>query len=166
MTAAVRHGIDGACVALAIAQLGLVAFLHWYGFELSRFTEYQVLMLLLTVTGLIVGGLVSERQAAHVEAEAARLRLHELGAQAARTARLNMASGMAAALAHEINQPMTAARALARSVQELMRSPERDLGRVERNLTSMIEQIDHAGEVIKRMRELLRRGEPTSVRST
>ncbi len=158
--AAVRHGIDGACAALAISQLGLVAFLHWHGFELSRFTEYQVLMLVLTVTGLIVGGLVSERQAAGAEAEAARLRLHELGAEAARTARLNMASGMAAALAHEINQPMTAARALARSVQELMRAPAGDLVRAERNLTSMIEQIDHAGEVIKRMREFLRRGEP------
>ncbi|CAN0506848.1 unnamed protein product, partial [Phaeothamnion confervicola] len=53
--AAVRHGIDGACAALAISQIGLVAFLHWHGFELSRFTEYQVLMLVLTLTGLIVG---------------------------------------------------------------------------------------------------------------
>lgn len=158
--AAVRHGIDGACTALTIAQLGLVAFLHWHGFELSRFTEYQVLMLVLTLTGLIVGGLISERQAAHIEAEVSRLRLLELEAQSARTARLNMASGMAAALAHEINQPMTAARALARSVQELMRAPERDVARVERNLSSMIEQIDHAGAVIKRMREFLRRGEP------
>lgn len=157
---AVRHGIDGACAALAISQLGLVAVLHWHGFDLSRFTEYQVLMLVLTLTGLIVGGLVSERQAAHVEAEEARLRLHELEAQAARTARLNMASGMAAALAHEINQPMTAARALARSVQELMRAPDQDIGRIERNLNSMIEQVDHAASVIKRMREFLRRGEP------
>jgi two-component system sensor kinase FixL len=158
--AAVRHGIDGACAALAISQLGLVAVLHWHGFELSRFTEYQVLMLVLTLTGLIVGGLVSERQAAHVEAEVARLRLHEMEAQSARAARLNMASGMAAALAHEISQPMTAARALARSVQELMRVPDRDAARIERNLTSMIEQVDHASEVIKRMREFLRRGVP------
>jgi signal transduction histidine kinase len=158
--AAVRHGIDGACIALAISQLGLVASLHWHGFELSRFTEYQVLMLVLTLTGLLVGGLVSERQAAHIDAEASRQRLLELEAQSARTARINMASGMAAALAHEINQPMTAARALGRSVQELMRSPKRDHGRIERNLSSMIEQIDHAGEVIKRMREFLRRGEP------
>lgn len=158
--AAVRHGFDGACVALAISQLGLVTFLHWHGFDLSRFTEYQLLMLVLTLTGLMVGSLVSERQSAHLEAEAARLRLLELEAQATRTARLNMASGMAAALAHEINQPMTAARALGRSVQELMRAPEHDLGRMERNISSMIEQIDHAGSVVKRMREFLRRGEP------
>lgn len=158
--AGVRHGIDGACAALAVTQLGLVAFLLYYGFELSRFTEYQVLMLVLTVTGLIVGGLVSERQAAHMQADVARQRLRELEGQAARTARLNMASGMAAALAHEVNQPMTAARALARSVQELMRTPERDTARIERNIGSMIEQIDHAGAVVKRMREFLRRGEP------
>jgi len=160
VVAAVRHGIDGACASLALSQLGLVAMLHWNGFELSRFTEYQVLMLVLTLTGLIVGGLVSERQAAHDEARIARLRLQELEEQAARTARFNMASGMAAALAHEINQPMTAARALARSVQELLRPPRHDDGRVERNLSSMIEQIDHAGAVVKRMRNFLRRGEP------
>jgi two-component system, LuxR family, sensor kinase FixL len=153
VVAAVRHGIDGACAALAIVQLGLVAFLHWHGFDLSRFTEYQVMMLALTVTGLIVGGLVSERVAA-------REQLLELEAQATRTARLNLASGMAAALAHEINQPMTAARALARSVQELMVIPGADTGRMQRNLSSMIDQIDHAAAVVKRMREFLRRGEP------
>lgn len=158
--AAVRHGIDGACAALALAQLGLVAFLHWHGFDLARFTEYQMLMLVLTLTGLVVGGLVSERQAADRAAEAARHRLQELEAKAARTARLNLASGMAAALSHEINQPMTAARALARSVQELMRMPDGDFARAQRNLTTMIEQIDHAGAVVSRMRDFLRRGEP------
>lgn len=158
--AAVRYGIDGACAALAVSQLGLVAFLHWHGFDLSRFTEYQMLMLVLTLTGLLVGGLVSERQSAHREAEATRQRLQELEAQSARQARLNLASDMAAALAHEINQPMTAARALARSVQELMRAPNGDQPRIERNVAGMIEQIDHAGAVVSRMREFLRRGEP------
>ena len=158
--AAVRYGMDGACAALALTQLGLVTLLHWYGFELSRFTDYQVLMLVLTVTGLVVGGLVSERTASAREAEAARQMLHNLETQSARRERLNLASGMAAALAHEINQPMTAARALARSVQELMRAPVADAPRIERNLASMVNQIDHASEVVKRMREFVRRGEP------
>jgi signal transduction histidine kinase len=158
--AAVRHGIDGACAALALAQLGLVAFLHWHGFDINRFTEYQVMMLVLTVTGLTVGGLVSERQAADRATEAARHQLEKMEEKAARAARLNLASGMAAALAHEINQPMTAARALARSVQELIRMPNADYARIQRNLTTMIEQIDHAGAVVSRMREFLRRGEP------
>jgi signal transduction histidine kinase len=71
-----------------------------------------------------------------------------------------MVSGMASALAHEINQPMTAARALARSIQETLRLPGADTSRVTDNLTTMVAQIDHAGSVVRRMREFLRRGEP------
>src|SRR5262245_46548687 len=124
--AAVRHAIDGACVVLAIVQLGLVGFLHLHGFDLTRFTDMQVLMFVLTLTGLLVGALVSERRVADEAARAAAERLNEMQAEAARTARLNLVSGMAAALAHEVNQPMTAARALARSVQTLLQAPNGD----------------------------------------
>jgi two-component system sensor kinase FixL len=71
-----------------------------------------------------------------------------------------MVSGMASALAHEINQPMTAARALARSVQLLMRSDAGDTQRADANLSALIAQIDHAGGVVRRMRDFLRRGQP------
>src|SRR5262249_38275569 len=43
VVAAVRHGVDGACVALAITQLGLVGLLHRYGYDAAAFTEFQVL---------------------------------------------------------------------------------------------------------------------------
>jgi signal transduction histidine kinase len=71
-----------------------------------------------------------------------------------------MVSGMASALAHEINQPMTAARALARSIQERLRLSGTDTARVDDNLTAMVAQIDHAGGVVRRMREFMRRGAP------
>ena len=160
VVSAVRHGIDGACTTLAIAQLVLVGMLHFHGFDLARFTEYQVLMLVLTLTGLVVGALGSERQLADEAARIAALKLLEMQTQATRTARLNLVSGMAAALAHEVNQPMTAARALARSVQQILRTPDGDIARAEGNVTTMIEQIDHAGAVVRRMREFLRRGKP------
>ena len=67
---------------------------------------------------------------------------------------------MASALAHEISQPMTAARALARSAQHLVRGPNGDLVRADGNLTDMIAQIDHAAAVVRRMRDFLRRGRP------
>jgi two-component system sensor kinase FixL len=68
---------------------------------------------------------------------------------------------MASALAHEINQPMTAARALARSAQQqLVNIGGGDLARVGSSLATLITQIDHAADVIRRMREFLRRGEP------
>lgn len=160
--AAMRHGIDGACAALAMVQLILVALLHFHGVELSRFTEYQLLMLVLTLTGLVVGALVSERRRSEAQAELAGLRLQEMQAEAARAARLNLVSGMASALAHEINQPTTAARALARSVQVMLQAPAPDQARIATNLAAVIEQIDHAGAVVSRMREFLRRGTPHS----
>jgi C4-dicarboxylate-specific signal transduction histidine kinase len=73
---------------------------------------------------------------------------------------MNMVSGMASALAHEINQPMTAARALARSVQQLLSAPQADAERVRTNLATLVAQIDHAGGVVRRMRDFLRRGRP------
>ena len=163
---AVRHGIDGSCLALASTQLGLVAVLRAYGYDATTFTEFQIVMLVLTMTGLLVGGVVSERERADLAARTAEARLREAELEAARAARLNMVSGMASALAHEINQPMTAARALARSAQQLIKADsDRDMGRadLERasgNLASLVTQIDHAADVVRRMREFLRRGQP------
>ena len=67
---------------------------------------------------------------------------------------------MASALAHEINQPMAAARALGRSAQELLRRPQSDLTRADKNLTTLIAEIDLASGILRRMRDFLRRGRP------
>jgi signal transduction histidine kinase len=157
---AVRHGFDGACLALASTQLGLVALLGAYGYDAASFTEFQIIMLVLTMTGLLVGGVVSERERADLTARQAEARLREAELEAARAARFNMVSGMASALAHEINQPMTAARALARSAQQLIESGADETDRVKGNLATLVTQIDHAAGVIRRMREFLRRGQP------
>jgi two-component system, LuxR family, sensor kinase FixL len=160
LAAALRHGIDGSCTALAATQLGVVALLHRYGYDAAAFTEYQVVMLILTMSGLLVGVVVSERERADLAARRAEERFKDMQAQAGRAARINLVSGMASALAHEINQPITAARALARSVQQILRSPDADRQRADTNLSGVIAQIDHAGAVVRRMREFLRRGRP------
>ena len=160
VAAALRYGIDGSCAALAATQLGLVVLLHRSGHDAATFTEFQVVMLALTTAGLVIGVVVSERQRADLAAYEAEARLKEMQAEAARAARMNVVSGMASALAHEINQPMTAARALARSVQQILRSPTADAGRADGNLAVLIAQIDHASDVVRRMREFLRRGQP------
>jgi two-component system, LuxR family, sensor kinase FixL len=163
--AAVRHGLDGACFSLAFTQFGLIGLLHISGYDAAAFTEFQAQMLALTVTGLIVGVAVSERENADRLARDAQARLMEKQAEAAHAARLNLVSGMASALAHEITQPMTAARALARSAQHLLSAPglqtsAGDLSRVEGNLKALLAHIDHAGAVVRRMRDFMRRGHP------
>jgi len=160
VVAAVRHGLDGACLALALTQLGLVGLLHRHGYDANVFTEFQVLMLILTTTGLTVGVVVTERRQAASAMQEVEARLRAREAEAAQAARFTLVSGMASALAHEINQPMTAARAHARTIQELLRSPNVDHARADGNLTNLVAQIDHAAGVVRRMRDFLRRGHP------
>ncbi len=158
--AALRYGLDGACVALALAQLGLVGVLQFFSADAQTFTEFQLLMLVLTSTGLVVGAVVSERERSKELAREAERRFKEKETEATQASRFTLVSGMASALAHEINQPMTAARALARSAQELLRKPEPDLARADTNLSNMIAQVDHAAGIVRRMRDFLRRGHP------
>lgn len=160
IAAALRHGIDGSCLTLAAIQIGLVALLRLFGYDAAAFTAFQLAMLGLTMSGLLVGVVVSEWQRASLAAEQAAARLKDMQAEAARADRMSMVSGMASALAHEINQPMTAARALARTAQQLLVTPQPDSKRIEANLNNLIKQIDHAGSIVHRMREFLRRGRP------
>lgn len=155
---AIRFGLDGASVALAFTQFALVGLLHGAGIPAEAFTEFQLLMGVLTTTGLTVGAVVSERQNANIRARRAEARLRDLEAEAAQAARFHLVSGMTSALAHEINQPMTAARAFARSASHLVGREEPDLPRVRDNISKVVAQIDHAGEIVRRMRDFLRRG--------
>jgi two-component system sensor kinase FixL len=160
VAAAVRHGLDGACLGLALTQLGLVGLLHRHGYDANVFTEFQVLMLVLTATGLTVGVVVTERRQAARAMQEVEARLRARETEAAQAARFALVSGMASALAHEINQPMTAARALARAAQELLRAPNVNHARADGNLVNLVTQIDHAAGVVRRMRDFLRRGHP------
>ena len=79
VVAAVRHGLDGACIGLAITQLGLVGLLHRYGYDADAFTEFQMLMLVLTATGLVVGVVVTERRTPTARSARSRLLLKQGG---------------------------------------------------------------------------------------
>lgn len=160
VTVAARHGLDGACLALTGVQLGLVALLHLHGHDVRVFTEYQALMVVLTATGLVVGVVVSERRTAERLARAAEARAKAKEADAVQAGRFHLVSSMASAVAHEISQPMTAARALARAAQHILETPGGDVARAAANLATAVTQIDHAGAVIRRMRDFLRRGGP------
>jgi two-component system, LuxR family, sensor kinase FixL len=156
--AAVRQGFDGACISLLATQIGLVLLLQRYSFDAETFTEFQTLMFVLTATALSVGAIVSEREQARRAFQDAEERLKRKEADAIRAGRFSLVSAMASALAHEINQPITAARALARSVQHIMRGASPDLPRADHNLATLVTQIDTAGNIVRRIREFLQRG--------
>lgn len=157
---ALRNGLDGVCVILAATQLALLAGLNLYGYDAEAFINFQTLMAVLTATGLLAGAVSSERDAASRAARRARERLKERESEAARADRFHLVTGLASSLSHEINQPMTAARAYARTAQKLAEAPEADIARVRDYVNRCVEQIDQAGEILRSTREFLRRGEP------
>jgi two-component system, LuxR family, sensor kinase FixL len=159
--AAVRQGFDGACFSLLVTQIGLVLLLQRYSFGAEAFTEFQTLMFVLTATALSVGAIVSEREQVRRAFLDAEERLKKREGQAIRAGRFSLVNGMASALAHEINQPITAARALARSAQHILNAAVPDLSRAESNIATSIVQIDAAARTIRRMREFLCRGRPS-----
>ncbi len=157
--AALRNGLDGVCLTLAATQVALLACLNAYAYDATAFTNFQTLMTVLTATGLLVGAVSSERDAESRAARNARALLKEKESEAARADRFHLVTGLASALSHEINQPMTAARAYARTAQKLSEAQPPDIERVRDYVDRSVQQIDHAAGILRSMREFLRRGD-------
>jgi len=154
---AVRHGLSGAAVALTATQISLVILLEPLTFDADNFAAHQTMMLVLTGTALLVGAIVSERVQIARDADTARNRLAAMEQASMRAARFNLINGMASTLAHELSQPLTAARARARLVEVI--NERGDPAAVREQITSLITQIDAASSILHRMREFIGRRE-------
>jgi len=161
-----RHGVAGAAIALAVVQVGLgigAEFRFGSGAypPYPGFAPLQVLMVALAITGLLVGAVVSER-----EVTSERLRNQQTALQ--RALRLRSAGETAAAIAHEINQPLTAITSYAAVASEAAGRSDEAL--VKSALEKLLIQSQRAASVLRRMRDLLHWGgleaEPISLRST
>ena len=139
---ALRNGLTGAIVAVSIVQLGMVLGIHHHRLEALPIIELQALVAALTLTALYLGVMVDEHQRANQ-------RLRE-------SLRLAAAGEMAGAIAHEVNQPLTALANYGRSGQLLLeagRSPE-----VAVVLQKMLHEAQRASEVVRRLRDFFRTG--------
>ena len=96
-----RAGYPGVAVALFAIQLCLAAFTPVIGPAADDFGDYQLLMLVLSATGLLLGATISERQ------QGANL-MREQQAELARVSAYAAAGAMGMTLAHEISQPLSA----------------------------------------------------------
>jgi len=95
---------------------------------------------------------VTARRLAEAEAQEQRL-------QVAHLSRVAMLGELSGALAHELNQPLTAILANARAAQRLMAQERPDLGEVREILGEIADADRRAGEVIVRLRAFLHKGE-------
>ncbi len=113
--------------------------------------------LFLLQSGLILALVLQSRRRRRAELEARRRR-EEL----AHMTRVATMGELTASLAHEINQPLAAILSNAQAGQRLLSARRRpDLDEIREILADIAADDQRAGEVIRRMRTLLRKGEFT-----
>ena len=146
---AVRNGSEGVSAGILLTQLGVILGTRFFlPDQPERLIVFQALMLVLAVTGLVAGELVTERR--RVESQ---LRLHQ--DSAARLTRLSSIGELAAAIAHEVNQPLMAAGTYTRLVADMTSSSSADAAKVAELARKAVAQMDRAAEVIRRLRALV-----------
>lgn len=146
---AVRTGSEGVIVGILITQVGLIFGVILFSGEAHDVTAFQALMLVLATTGLIAGELVTERRRTESQ-----LRLHQ--DSLSRLARLGSMGELAAAIAHELNQPLMAAGTYTRLVDDSIRSGSTDTAMVAETAKKAAAQVERAAEVVRRLRALVR----------
>lgn len=141
---ATRLGLVGATIAALCIQAALIANGEWSRQPAITFVELQALLIALTVTGLFLGIAVDERRRAVEELR--------------RTMRLAAAGEMAAALAHELNQPLTATLSYARASLLVARKSPADPGMLEEVVRKVVAEASRAADVLRKIRDFFRTG--------
>jgi len=95
---------------------------------------------------------VTERRRSELEFE-------RLRNEVAHLSRLTTVGELAGSLAHELNQPLTAILSNAQAAQRLLERTPQDIVEVKEILHDIVESDMHAGEVIQRLRVMLRKGD-------
>jgi two-component system, LuxR family, sensor kinase FixL len=145
---AVRSGIEGVCLGVLVVQLGFILSFHIFPDEISELPKIQALVLALALTGLFAGALVTERRRTE-----AVLRLHQ--ESLARLARFGSMGELAAAVAHELNQPLMAAGTYTRLVVEAISTGNANTVTVAETAKKAAAQVERAAEVVRRLRTLV-----------
>ena len=76
----------------------------------------------------------------------------------AHVARITTMGELAASLAHELNQPLTAILSNAQAAQRFLAADPASIGEIDAILRDIVEDDNRAGEIIRRVRELVRKG--------
>jgi signal transduction histidine kinase len=146
-----RSGLTGACAGLVITQLALMFVIEILLPGSVDTTIYQEMMLVLTLTGLTAGGAVMEREQVEY-----RLRLQQDAH--ARLTRLGSINELSAAVAHEINQPLSAAATYTRLLAEELGEQEFSMMDARQSAEKANAQVQRAAAVVRRLRDLIQTG--------
>jgi signal transduction histidine kinase len=141
--AAARQGVPGAAVAAFVLQAGIIVAVQWQNLVAVTVFELQLLGAVLAFVGLFIGAVVDEKQRVSNELR--------------QTLRLAAAGEMAAALAHELNQPLTALSAYGSACRQLLERGGDD-ARLRETIERMVTESHRAADVVRRLRDFFRTG--------
>ncbi|HAT34036.1 MAG TPA: histidine kinase [Janthinobacterium sp.] len=141
--AASRQGLYGTGLMVFVLQLGIIGLVKWTRAVDIEVYELQMLDAMLALVGFFIGIVVDE--------------LGQVADELKHTLRLAAAGEMAAALAHELNQPLTALSTYGKACEYLMERGEG--GEVLKGaIRHMIAESGRAADVVRRLRDFFRTG--------
>lgn len=141
--AAARQGMAGAIVSAMLLQIGVIVAVQWLDFSAVTVAELQMLAFVMALIGFLIGGVVDEQRRTSDELR--------------QSLRLAAAGEMAGALAHELNQPLTAMGAYA-SAYDTLKARGESGARLDAAIHGMRSEARRAGEVVQRLRDFFRTG--------
>jgi signal transduction histidine kinase len=144
-----RDGIVGSVLAINIVQIGILFSVHLRFGVTPGVGVLQTLMIVLALTALLVGVVVTERQAAGQ-------RLRQQQSALERALRLRSAGETAAAIAHQLNQPLTAISTYASIAEDALGSGKDKLARD--TMTKLTSECERAASVMRSIRDLVKQG--------
>lgn len=141
--AAARQGLTGAAVAAFMLQAGIIIAAQGLNLVAVTVFELQMLGAVLAFAGLFVGVVIDEKQ--------------RISSELRQTLHLAAAGEMAAALAHELNQPLTALSAYGMASEQLLEQGETG-DRLRDTIRRMVAEAYRAADVVRRLRDFFRTG--------
>ncbi len=146
-----RNGLEGVTSGLVLAQIGVIVGLLLTREKTVSVTSLQALMLVLALTGLTIGVVVSERRRAERQ-----LWLNQEAVS--RISRLGSMGEFATVIAHEVNQPLTAISNYTRIVKRYLETEAGTKAAAIDAATKAVAQVERTAAIIKSLRDLIRLG--------
>lgn len=146
-----RWGLPGATLAQLVIQLGLIVGVQLADYRSATFVQLQLLMSGLCITGLTLGGMSSHRTRLQDS-------LQQKQADLNRAQQLSSAGEMTSALAHQLNQPMTALNGYLAACRFLLKAAPLDLERLNELMLKASAEAQRAGDVVSGLRDFYQRG--------
>ena len=155
---AMRRGFPGAAAGVAIVQIALIGALLATDRSAQSASEFQLLMMVLALTTLLLGAVAGERQRALTELVRRGAELRAQQSALADALRVAAASELASTMAHELAQPLSAIGTYARAGLEMLRQRTTEPADIVLALERIEKETVRSGKTVQRIRDFFRSG--------